>query len=104
VMVDFYADWCIACKELEAYTFSDDKVQTALTDFVLLKVDVTANDDLDKELLKKFGIFGPPAILFFDQKGEELRNYRIVGFIEADNFEQHIHQFSTSSSLVASNK
>ena len=102
VMVDFYADWCIACKELEAYTFSDSKVQTALTDFVLLKVDVTANDELDKELLRKYGIFGPPAILFFDQKGNELRNYRVVGFIEADNFEQHIHQFAASSSLVAS--
>lgn len=102
VMVDMYADWCIACKELEAYTFSDRKVQTALADFVLLKIDVTANDNLDRELLKKLGIFGPPAILFYDQKGTELRNFRVVGFIEADNFEQHIHQFTTSSALVAS--
>lgn len=103
-MVDVYADWCIACKELEAYTFSDNKVQTALDDFVLLKVDVTANDQLDRELLKKLGIFGPPAILFYDQKGKELRNYRVVGFIEAESFEQHIHQFATSSSVVARNE
>jgi thiol:disulfide interchange protein DsbD len=102
VMVDMYADWCIACKELEAYTFSDSKVQTALEDFVLLKVDVTANDELDRALLKKLGIFGPPAILFYDQKGKELRNYRLVGFIKAGPFEQHIHQFTASSSLVAS--
>lgn len=103
VMVDMYADWCISCKELEAYTFTDAGVKIALSDFVLLKADVTANDALDQELLKKLGIFGPPALLFFDPSGDEQRNFRIVGFIEAANFERHIQQFNEST-LIAANR
>ena len=103
VLVDMYADWCISCKELEAYTFTDARVQTALNDFILLKADVTANDEQDQQLLKKLGIFGPPALLFFDTSGDEQRNFRIVGFIEAASFERHIQQFSESS-LIAANR
>ena len=101
VLVDTYADWCIACKELEAFTFTDPAVQQALNDFVLLKADVTANDEQDKAFLKEFGIFGPPALLFFEPNGVEKRGFRVVGFIDAANFEQHIYQFSETSSLLA---
>lgn len=89
VMVDFYADWCVNCKELEQFTFSDKKVQNALNSFMLLKVDVTQNSDTQKAMMKYFGIFGPPALLFF-QNGEELKNLRIVGFKNADDFLKHI--------------
>ncbi len=92
IMLDFYADWCVVCKELEAYTFSDPQVQASLTDMVLLKADVTANDDIDKALLNKFNLFGPPAVLFFDQSKQELIGYRLVGFIKADDFISHIEQ------------
>lgn len=90
VMLDFYADWCISCKEMDAYTFTDPKIQNALSDTVLLQTDVTKNDELDKELLKHFGIFGPPAIIFYNHKGEEMRNSRVVGFMEADQFHEQI--------------
>jgi thiol:disulfide interchange protein DsbD len=90
VMLDFYADWCVSCKEMERYTFSDGSVQTALNDVVLLKADVTANDELDQELLQYFGIFGPPTIVFFDRAGEERDAYRIVGFMPAEEFADHV--------------
>ena len=64
-MLDFYADWCVSCKEMEKYTFPDPQVQALLADAVLLQADVTANDDDDRALLKHFGIFGPPTIAFF---------------------------------------
>ncbi len=92
VMLDFYADWCISCKEMEHLTFADTKVQQLLTHFVLLQADVTSNDAQDKALYKHFGIYGPPAILFFDQTGQEQRAYRIVGFKPADQFSQHLKQ------------
>jgi len=92
VMFDFYADWCVSCKEMEAFTFSDAKVQSALTGVTLLKADVTANDDIDKALMKQFGIIGPPAILFFDAKGEEQRAQRVVGFKNAEDFTAIINQ------------
>ena len=85
-MLDFYADWCVACKELEAYTFSDVGVQRALKGFVLLQADVTANDDADLQLIKHFGLFGPPAILFFDNQGQEMPRARIIGFQNAETF------------------
>ena len=91
VMLDFYADWCVSCKEMERYTFSDSRVITALSDSRLLKTDVTANDDIDVELMSSLGIYGPPAILFFDKNGNELRNRRVVGFMEADDFVNHIN-------------
>lgn len=90
VMLDFYADWCISCKEMEKYTFSSPGVQAALADVILLQADVTLNDADDQALLKRFGLFGPPSILFFDTRGNELRQYRLVGFLEPERFEQQV--------------
>jgi len=90
VMLDFSADWCISCKEMESFTFSDSKVQNALKGVLLLKADVTDNDAADQALLKHFAIFGPPAIMFFDKNSQEQRNYRVVGFMNAEKFTAHI--------------
>lgn len=95
VMLDFYADWCVACKEMEAYTFSDANVQRALKGFVLLQADVTANDDADLQLLKHFGLFGPPGILFFDNQGQEVPHARIIGFQDADAFLDTLNKLDT---------
>ena len=86
VMLDFYADWCTACKEMEKLTFSDAKVRNALKNVVLLQADVTANNDNDQALLKRFNLFGPPGIIFFDANGQELKQPRIIGFENADQF------------------
>jgi thiol:disulfide interchange protein DsbD len=86
VMLDFYADWCTSCKEMERYTFSDKTVQAALSNAVLLHADVTKNDPADQELLQHFGIFGPPTIAFYGPDGEERRNFRVVGYMKADEF------------------
>lgn len=91
VMLDFYADWCVSCKEMEQFTFSDAKVQAALSGVTLLKADVTANDDIDKALMKRFGIVGPPAILFFEN-GSEQKAQRVVGFKNAEDFTQVIQK------------
>lgn len=90
VMVDFYADWCTACKEFESKTFSDETVKTQMDRFVLVKVDLTANDDAAKTISAKFGIFGPPAILFFDEKGARIKSADIVGFKEPVEFLDHL--------------
>ncbi len=92
VMLDFYADWCVSCKELEKYTFSDPTVIKALAaaNTLLLQADVTANDARDKELLKKFGLIGPPAILFFGSDEQERKNYRVIGFMDAKTFTVHL--------------
>ena len=90
VMLDYYADWCVSCKELERYTFSDKSVQAALEDVVLLQADVTANDAADQALLEHFGLFGPPAILFFDQDARERSQFRVVGFMNATDFLAHV--------------
>ncbi len=92
VMLDFYADWCVTCKELERYTFSDPAVIAEMGRFVLLKADVTANDADDQALMKHFGIIGPPAILYFNTAGEELKNHRLVGFKPADAFVLHLRR------------
>lgn len=92
VMLDFYADWCITCKEMEHKTFSDLSVQQKLEGVVLLKADVTENDILDKALLKEFNLFGPPAILFFNQEGHEKKSHRVVGFMNVENFLKHINK------------
>jgi thiol:disulfide interchange protein DsbD len=89
-MLDFYADWCVSCKEMEHYTFTDATVQARLSDTLLLQADVTANDELDQALLNRFGIFGPPTIMFFDQLGRERANYRVVGFMPAEEFSAHV--------------
>ena len=90
VMLDFYADWCVTCKELERDTFSDPAVRAALKNIVALQADVTAHDDADRALLKRFNIVGPPAMLFFGADGRERREYRIVGFMNASDFNQHL--------------
>ena len=92
VMLDFYADWCASCKEMEKYTFPAPSVQTALANSVLLQADVTANDDADQALMQRFGVLGPPSILFFGQDGAEKTAYRVVGFKPADEFASHIQQ------------
>ncbi len=86
VMLDFYADWCVSCKEMEKYTFTDAAVREALADAVLLQADVTANNERDQALLKHFGIFGPPTIAFYGPDGIERRNYRVVGYMKAAEF------------------
>ncbi len=93
VLLDFYADWCIACKELDAYTFTDAGVQSALNGFILIQTDVTENNQEDQELLSSLGLFGPPALLFYDTTGQEDEASRLVGFIEAPAFIQHIERF-----------
>jgi thiol:disulfide interchange protein DsbD len=90
VMLDFYADWCVSCKEMEKYTFTDAGVQDALRDAVLLRADVTANDDIDQALLARFGIYGPPTIAFFGATGTEEKAYRVVGFVPAAKFRNHL--------------
>ncbi len=90
VLLDFYADWCVSCKEMEKYTFLDDTVRTALADTVLLQADVTANDPADQALMQRFGILGPPSILFFDHAGRERTDYRVVGFKDAGDFAPHV--------------
>jgi thiol:disulfide interchange protein DsbD len=90
VMVDFTAEWCVACKEMEEYTFPDAAVISALEPFLLLQADVTANDDDDKALLAYFESYGPPTIAFFDRAGSTLEPYKLVGFTEADEFAAHV--------------
>lgn len=88
VMLDFYADWCVSCKEMEAFTFSDPRVSAKLANVLLLKADVTANNADDRALLKRFRLFGPPGTLFFDASGQELAGVRVIGFQSADRFLQ----------------
>ena len=86
VMLDFYADWCVSCKEMENFTFSDPRVRAALDQMLLLQVDVTANNENDKALLKRFSLFGPPGIIFFDAEGREIRGLRVIGYQNAERF------------------
>jgi thiol:disulfide interchange protein DsbD len=86
VMLDFYADWCISCKEMERFTFTDAAVQARLKDVVLLQVDVTAGTPEDMELLKRFKLFGPPAILFMDKEGRQVPNVKIIGYQDTQTF------------------
>ena len=92
VMLDFYADWCVACKELEQFTFSDARVQSALKDTVLLQADVTNNTEDDKALMQKFNIFGPPGIVFFNNHAKEESQLKVVGYKDADTFLQILNQ------------
>jgi thiol:disulfide interchange protein DsbD len=86
VMLDFYADWCVSCKEMEAFTFSDPNVRAQLDRMLLLQVDVTANSEADKALLKRFSLFGPPGIIFFDPEGREIKGLRVIGYQGPDRF------------------
>jgi thiol:disulfide interchange protein DsbD len=86
VMLDFYADWCVSCKEMEKYTFPKAEVRSALANTVWLQADVTANDDVDKALQKHFGVVGPPSIIFIGKDGTERRQYRQAGYKKAPEF------------------
>jgi thioredoxin:protein disulfide reductase len=86
VLLDFYADWCVSCKEMERFTFNDPRVAAKLASFQLLRVDVTANSDRDKALLKRFHLFGPPGTIFFDGHGREVPGIRVIGFESANLF------------------
>jgi thiol:disulfide interchange protein DsbD len=86
VLLDFYADWCISCKEMEKFTFSDPRIQTQFANMVLLQADVTANNADDKALLKRFKLFGPPGIIFFDKDGREIQGGRVIGYQDAEKF------------------
>jgi thiol:disulfide interchange protein DsbD len=86
VLLDFYADWCVTCKEMELLTFSDEKVKTALSTYLLIQVDVTKNTVEHQRILKQYALFGPPAILFFDANGEEKLSRRVIGFMKAERF------------------
>ncbi len=86
VMLDFYADWCVSCKEMERYTFVDDQVRAKLAGLVALQADVTLNADEHKALLKRFNLFGPPGIVFFDRQGDLIKDLRVIGFQPADKF------------------
>ncbi|EMB9644586.1 protein-disulfide reductase DsbD [Enterobacter cloacae] len=90
VMLDLYADWCVACKEFEKYTFSDPQVQGALNGTVLLQANVTANNAQDKALLKQLNVLGLPTILFFNQQGEEQPGQRVTGFMDSAAFSAHL--------------
>lgn len=92
-MLDFYADWCVDCKKMERHSFIDPAVRSALDGVLLLKADVTANDEADQALLARFGIFGPPTIAFFDTRGAERRGFRQVGFAPPGEFAPHVRAF-----------
>ena len=86
VMLDFYADWCVSCKEMEKLTFVDPAVQAKLADTILLQVDVTANDAEDKAMLKRFRLFGPPGIILFGPDGKEIEDSRVIGYQDPKKF------------------
>ncbi|MBK6865318.1 MAG: protein-disulfide reductase DsbD [Ideonella sp.] len=88
VLLDFYADWCVSCKEMEHLTFGDPTVQARMAGALLLQADVTANSDDDKTLLKRYGLFGPPGILFFDPRGTEQVDARVIGFVPPQQFNE----------------
>ena len=89
-LLDFYADWCVSCKEMEKLTFIDPGVQAKLAGSLLLQVDVTANDDADKAMLKRFHLFGPPGIILFDRNGREIPNSRIIGYQDIGKFSRSL--------------
>lgn len=91
-MLDFYADWCVECIRMERNTFPAPGVQAILAELQPLKADVTANDPVDQALMRHYGIIGPPGILFFDRDGEELEDYRLVGYFEPDEFAEHLQR------------
>lgn len=93
VLLDFYADWCVSCKEMERETFAEPAVRTSLSKFTLLQADVTANSPQHKELMQRFRLFGPPAIVFLDRQGAERLDKRVIGFMPADKFRQVLGSF-----------
>ena len=101
VMVDLYADWCVACKEFDALTFSDPAVRQKLAGMTLLRVDVTANSAQDKALMRKFQVFGPPALLFFTPQGVEVSAARVVGFQNAGDFLKHLNSMTRGTDVAS---
>jgi thiol:disulfide interchange protein DsbD len=95
VMLDFYADWCVSCKEMEHFTFSDPRVKTQLDGMLLLQTDVTANTAEHKALLKRFSLFGPPGIIFFDAQGREIKGLRVIGYQDAERFLKTLSRATT---------
>jgi thiol:disulfide interchange protein DsbD len=94
VMLDFTAEWCVSCKEMEEYTFPDSQVVGALKPFMLLRADVTDNNDDDQALLQRVRSFGPPTIAFFDRSGFERSNFKLVGFVPAEKFTDHVQRLA----------
>jgi thiol:disulfide interchange protein DsbD len=90
VMLDFYADWCTSCIEMEKFTFSDPDVKKRLENVKLLQIDVTKNSPADQQLMKKFKVFGPPALLSFDSQGNELATARVIGYLAPEKFKKHL--------------
>lgn len=95
VMLDFYADWCSSCKELDEITFKDPQVIASLKDYVLVRADVTADSDAEKALTKRFGLFGPPAMIFFDENGNAVKGADLVGYKDPQSFITHINTLET---------
>ncbi|NVK24267.1 MAG: thioredoxin family protein [Gammaproteobacteria bacterium] len=91
VMLDLYADWCVACKEFEKYTFSDPTVKSLMSRMVLLQVDMTDNDEQDIEILEKYQVLGLPTIMFFDRQGSERVSNRVTGFVGPEDFATHLN-------------
>jgi thiol:disulfide interchange protein DsbD len=89
-MLDFWAQWCVSCVQMERLTFSDPLVMEKMHNMLLLKVDVTHNTEQDKALLRRFSLFGPPGIIFFDAQGQEVPGSKVIGFMQADKFLQHL--------------
>jgi len=102
-MLDFYADWCVSCIEMEEFTFTDADVQSALANTVLLQADVTANDEEDQALLNRFGVFGPPTIIFFGNDGMQRQGYEVVGYMKAKDFANHVRMATENSSTISAN-
>ncbi|MDO9265566.1 MAG: thioredoxin fold domain-containing protein, partial [Sulfurimonas sp.] len=90
IMLDFSAEWCAVCKELDKKTFSDEAVKAKMEEFVLIQADITQNNQEQKELSKKYGVFGPPVLIFFDKELNVIKSKTIVGFIEPDKFLEHL--------------
>jgi len=99
VLLDFYADWCVSCKEMEAFTFPDSRVREQLTNVILIQADVTKNDADDKAMLKKFDLFGPPGIILYDRTGTELTAGRVVGYMKAGKFSEHLKAYLNHSGV-----
>ena len=98
VMVDLYADWCVACKEFEKYTFPDEKVVSALSNTVWMQMDLTDNTPERQEIFDTFTVLGLPTILFFDENGDELTKARVTGFMKADAFAGHVNEWLNNGS------
>jgi len=96
VLLDFYADWCISCKEMEVTTFANPEVSKELKQFVLLQADVTKNSADNQALLKRFGLFGPPGILIFNLDSQEQKDQRVIGFMPPQRFMERLKKISES--------